>query len=101
MARRLLAFALLCPTMLFGLYRCSYLPVRCSRDVHQSEAELVAAAEHGDAYSSVVAARRALDRLQNCHARPLEVDPPLLTALSYRFLQQHELAIEWYRRALA
>jgi tetratricopeptide (TPR) repeat protein len=100
MARRVLAFALLAPTMLFGLYRCSYLPVRCSRDIHQSEVELVRAADHDDGYSSIVAARRALERLRGCFVRPLGVDPPLLTALSYRFLQRHDLAIEWYQRAL-
>jgi tetratricopeptide (TPR) repeat protein len=100
MARKLLAFVLLGPAMLFGLYRCSYLPVRCSRDVHQSEKELVAAAERDDGYSTVIAARRALDRLQRCYVRPLQVDPPMLTALSYRLLQQHDIAIEWYRRAL-
>ncbi len=100
MARKLLAFVLLGPAMLFGLYRCSYLPVRCSRDISQSEKELVTAAEHDDGYSTIVAARRALDRLKRCYVRPLQVDPLLLTALSYRFLQQHDLAIEWYQRAL-
>jgi tetratricopeptide (TPR) repeat protein len=100
MARKLLAFLLLGPAMLFGLYRCSYLPVRCSLDVHQCEKELVAAAERGEGYSTIVAARRALVRLQRCYVRPLQVDPPLLTALSYRFLQQHDLAIEWYQRTL-
>ena len=100
MARRILAFLILGPAMLFGVYRCSFLPVRCSRDIHQSERELVTAVERDDGYSTVVAARRALDRLKRCHVRPLEVDPPLLTALSDRFLQQHDLAVEWYQRAL-
>jgi tetratricopeptide (TPR) repeat protein len=99
--RRVAAFLILGPVMLFGLYRCSYLPVRCGNDVAQSERDLVAAAQRDDGYKTIVAGRAALRRLRRCHVRPLNVDPPLLTALSYRFLLDHERAIEWYQRALA
>ena len=101
MGRKIAAFAILGPVMLIGLYRCTYLPLRCSRDISRSEAELVKAAERDDGYSKVMAARGALERLHHCYIRPVDVDPPLLTALSYRFLQRHDRAIEWYERALA
>ena len=101
MLRRILAFVIVAPIALFGVYRCSYLPMRCSTDVAQSERELVGAANQLDPYAGIVAGRAALQRLGDCHIRPLDVDPALLTALAYRLLQQHEASIDWYTRALS
>ena len=100
MARRIIAMVVVGPLCLLALYRCSYLPLRCSVNVAVSERDLVAAAGRADNYASIVAARHALDRLRHCSIHPLEVDPPMLTALSYRFLQRDRASIAWYERAL-
>lgn len=99
--RRAIALVLVAIAVGFALYRCSYVPLKCSRDAWRSEKELLAAAERVDSYYKVVAARNSLDRLQNCDSRPLDVNRPVLIALSYRFLQQHPQSILWYQRALS
>ena len=98
--RRIIAIAVIAPLCLLALYRCSYMPVRCSVNAASSERALLAATNRADNYAAIVAARRALDRLRGCDIHPWQIDPPLLTALSYRFLQRNNRAIEWYERAL-
>jgi tetratricopeptide (TPR) repeat protein len=100
MNRRTLTAILLAPITVFGLYRCSYLPIHCSIAAATSERQLVAALDHDDDYGNIVAGRRALDRLRNCDIHPLEIDPPLLIALSYRVQHQYNRAIASYERCL-
>ena len=100
MIRSIAAFAGAAALALFGVYRCSWLPIRCSMRVATSERELVAAADNR--FGRVVAAHDSLARLNRCDTeRPLSVDPPLLNGLAYRFLGEHEQSIIWYERALA
>ncbi len=86
----------------FAVYQCAYVPIHCSREVWRSEQALAAAAERGDRSLEANAANQALRRLQPCgESRPLDVNVPMLVALSYRFLLRHDLAVKAYEDALA
>jgi len=99
--RRWIALVLVAITAGFALYRCSYVPLLCSREVWRSEKELLAAAEGADSYYRIVAARDSLARVLECDSRPLDVNRPVLIALSYRFMEQHPQSVVWYQRALS
>jgi hypothetical protein len=99
--RQLIALVVVAPLTIFGLYRCSYLPLRCSIVCASTEKQLVAAMNRGDDYGGIVAGRRALGVLHGCELRPLQIDPPLLTALSFRLTHQYDESIAWYGRTLA
>jgi tetratricopeptide (TPR) repeat protein len=98
--RQILAFAVLAPLTLFGLYRCTYMPVRCSVVSASVERQLLAAMNRNDEYAGIVTGRQVQDTLRDCVIHPLQIDPPLLTALSYRMTHQYRHSIEWYERAL-
>ena len=84
-----------------ALYQCTVLPIRCSREVWRSEQRLSTSAEHDDRFYQAGAANQTLTRLSACNARPLDVNVPMLIALSYRFLLRHDFAVRSYERALA
>ena len=98
--RRLGAFATIVIATL-ALYQCAYVPIHCSREVWRSEQRLATSAEGTDRSSQASAADQALARLSRCDARPLDVNVPMLIALSYRFLLRHDFAVRSYEDALA
>jgi hypothetical protein len=98
--RRLGAFAAIVMATL-ALYQCAYVPIHCSREVWRSEQRLATSAEGDDRSSQASAADRTLARLSRCDGRPLDVNVPMLIALSYRFLLRHDFAVRSYQDALA
>ena len=98
--REIVALVIVAPLTIFGLYRCTYLPVHCSIVCARAERQLLAAMNNSDDYAGMVAGRRVQDALRSCVIHPLQIDPPLLTALSYRLTHQYLRSIEWYEHAL-
>ena len=97
--RRLGAFAAIVMATL-ALYQCTYVPIHCSREVWRSEQRLSTLADRNDRFAQASAANETLSRLSSCDTRPLDVNVPMLIALSYRFLLRHEFAVRSYEQAL-
>jgi tetratricopeptide (TPR) repeat protein len=98
--RRLGAFAAIVMATL-ALYQCTYVPIHCSREVWRSEQRLSTSVDRSDRFAQASAANETLTRLSACDTRPLDVNVPMLIALSYRLLLRHDFAVRSYERALA